>query len=91
MNEPLPAVPCIVCKKALNSVPSGSHNHADNANSFRATGQYGSTVFDPVDGSYLEVNICDPCIVDAAKSGLVLRSRGRVMRNDLKPWNPEKD
>lgn len=85
MDQPLP---CIVCKKPLRSVHSGFANHADDANSFRAHGQYGSTVFDPVDGTYLEVNICDGCIIAAADAGRVLTGRSGL-RDDLVPWKPK--
>lgn len=65
-------LPCIVCGKELETVGSGSPNHADNANEFHTHGQYGSTVFDPMDGSYLAVNICDKCLVKARDLGRVL-------------------
>ena len=82
-------VPCIVCKRPLNEIPSGDSNHADDANSFRSRGQYGSTVYDPMDETYLEVNICDQCLTAAAKDGAVLI--GEVIethRRKLKPWSP---
>ena len=31
--------------------------------SFIAYGQYGSTVFDPMDGSWLQIVVCDDCVV----------------------------
>jgi hypothetical protein len=77
-------VPCIVCGKQLRDIGSGDQNHANDANSFRAHGQYGSTIFDPLDGSYLEVNICDSCITEAANFGRVLVSAPGV--RDLKLW-----
>ena len=30
---------------------------------FRTYGHYGSTIFDPMDGTYLDVAICDECIM----------------------------
>lgn len=65
-------VPCIVCAKALEDVGSGDVNHASRANSFRASGQYGSTVYDPLDGTYLEINVCDDCLTAAGQNGRVL-------------------
>lgn len=41
---------------------------------FNATGNYGSTVYDPVGGAirnYLRVSICDKCIKEAATKGLI--------------------
>ena len=78
-------LPCIVCKKGLESFDSGSINHAIDANSFQTRGQYGSAVFDPIDGTFLEVNICDSCLVEAAKQGRVMHGANRT---DLKPWKP---
>ena len=34
---------------------------------FQSEGHYGSTVFDPMDGTYLEVNICDECLLRASE------------------------
>lgn len=67
MTEP----PCLVCGKPLDpAIPPGvhdrSHNQPDEAVVFRAHGQYGSTVFDPMDGTYLEINICDNCVTRLA-------------------------
>lgn len=64
------ALPCIVCKRELE----GCHkpNQPLYGLAFQAIGHYGTTVFDPMDGSALEINICDPCLVEAAASGSVL-------------------
>lgn len=82
MND---VVPCIVCGKDLALMDSGSPNHAGNANEFCTHGQYGSTVFDPVNGDRLAVNICDKCLMDAQKLGRVLF--GRSGSKSLEPWN----
>lgn len=79
-------LPCIVCGKKLEPMDSGSPNHAADANEFRAHGQYGSTVFDPLDGSYLAVNICDPCVVDAGVKGRVLTAPNGGQ--PLTKWSP---
>jgi hypothetical protein len=36
--------------------------HPIGGTAFRTYGHYGSTVFDPMDASYLEIVICDPCL-----------------------------
>jgi hypothetical protein len=59
-------LPCIICDKELDAVaPEFQTNQPYDAVSFIAYGQYGSTVFDPCDGrgTYLEVNICDECLI----------------------------
>jgi hypothetical protein len=73
--------PCLVCGKALK-VLSAKYNQADNANDFSTSGQYGSTVFDSMDGTRLHVNVCDECIVNASHAGRVLEWNGEK----LVPW-----
>lgn len=79
-------VPCIVCRKKLTDIESGSPNHADDANEFRTYGQYGSTVFDPGDGTSLAVNICDECLVKAGHEGAVLTAAPKS--RDFTAWKP---
>ena len=62
------ALPCIICGKELEQIMSGSYNHPNHACVGQSYGNYGSTVFDPMDGSFLEFNICDPCLIAHKKS-----------------------
>lgn len=66
------AKPCIVCGRVLRNVDVGSTNQPYEGLAFEAHGHYGATKFDPMDGSYLELNICDPCLMDAQAQGRVL-------------------
>jgi len=70
MKTPLP---CIVCQKTLKPVfenrEEREYCQPKNANTFHTTGTYGSTVFDPLDGSIVIVNICDLCLVAANEEG----------------------
>ena len=58
---------CIVCN---TEVENWDEAYPDNepqihpilGTLFRTYGHYGSTVFDPMDGSYLEIVICDECL-----------------------------
>ena len=64
-------VPCIVCgyqpETAIpDSIPD-TNNQPYKATTFMTKGHYGSTFFDPMDGSYLEINVCDECL-EKAKS-----------------------
>lgn len=53
--------PCIVCGAVLeNLVDDG--NHPLEGLAFVTEGHYGSTEFDPMDGTALIVNICDSCL-----------------------------
>lgn len=67
---------CFVCdaklEPALSYPGSAEINQPYAATTFYAYGQYGSTVFDPLDASYLELNICDECLVQNAKKQNVL-------------------
>lgn len=87
MSEP---TPCLVCGKELPSAMSGSRQPYG-ATTFTSTGQYGSTQFDEMDGSFLEINICSDCLTEAAQKGLVMIGR----RDHIPPvlalweqWNP---
>jgi hypothetical protein len=57
------ALPCIVCDKKLKSLYGP--NQPDNGLEFTTQGHYGTTVFDPMDGSYLAINVCDDCLKKA--------------------------
>lgn len=70
-------LPCIVCGKALDNatlMPDGSglnYNQPSEGLAFRSHGAYGSTAFDPMDGHYLEINICDVCLLIAMGKQIV--------------------
>lgn len=78
---------CIVCKKPLEDVLAREgENQPNNGLAFHSYGHYGTTVFDPMDGTYLEINVCDPCIKQAGADGDVLmgypapKERGLMVR-----------
>lgn len=96
------ALPCIVCGKALRNVTDDSSNQPNDGTAFQTEGHYGSTVFDPMDGTVLEVNLCDPCLLAAAEQGRVFWSRsyklvecmgmvvGREwLHGEQVPWDPD--
>ena len=88
MNMGRDALPCIVCSKPLENVIEDADNQANDGICFTSFGQYGSTAFDPMDGSALEINICDACIVQAALLGQVGWRKLRVpilKHNDVLP------
>ena len=58
---------CIVCNAELENwdeaYPEDEPTvHPIDGTAFRTYGHYGSTVFDPMDASYMEVVVCDPCL-----------------------------
>ena len=48
------------------------------ANSLSGSGTFGSRIFDPLDGSYVEANVCDECLAVALAEG-----RAAVYRADV--------
>lgn len=57
--------PCIICGRDLESAMPGSDwNQPYAGTAFTSVGHYGSTVFDPMDGSFLEINVCDRCLLN---------------------------
>jgi hypothetical protein len=94
------ALACVVCGLVLRNVHNGVDNQPDDGLALTSHGHYGSTAFDPMDGTYLEVNICDECLVKAGNNGQVYVGRdkrpivankllvGYETRNDpLVKWN----
>ena len=56
------AIPCICCKKLLESVLQPATSLPHNGTLFYSSGNYGSTVFDPMNEFRLEIIICDDCL-----------------------------
>lgn len=61
---------CIACGKELDNLEYTTRSngtkvevHPMNGLHFRTYGHYGSTIFDPIDGTYLDIAICDVCIM----------------------------
>lgn len=53
-------VQCVRCDKELESLMSDSMQPLGGT-AFRSYGHYGSTKFDPLDGSWIETSLCDEC------------------------------
>jgi hypothetical protein len=69
-------VGCIKCGKRLDNIGLTTKGYQPNDGlAFNTQGHYGTTYFDPMDGSYLEIVVCDECIEKAEEDGLVFRSR----------------
>lgn len=62
---------CVLCDCELeNLTPDG--NQPVKGTAFQSYGHYGSGMFDPMDGTYLEINICDYCLSLIGTRGNVL-------------------
>jgi hypothetical protein len=85
------ALPCIVCGRELrHAMGGGSTNQPNDGLCFDTGGHYGSTVFDMMDGE-LQISVCDPCVVAAAKAGKVARVYTHQKRPAFEsvPFDPE--
>lgn len=75
IREPLG---CIVCGKEPGSAfgdteDDRTHRQPYGATTFVSHGHYGSTVFDDIDsGAFLEINVCDDCLVKATERNVLL-------------------
>lgn len=71
---------CISCGKELLNIgddfDGGGHQPCDGL-SFHTYGHYGSTFFDPMDGSAIQIAICDECLVKADEKGWIDRPKGK--------------
>lgn len=77
-------VSCICCKKPLEEIyPDVSFNQPLYALTFKTRGHYGSQVFDAMDGTYLELNVCDECVRAAVADRLVYINRHPYQPREL--------
>lgn len=58
---------CIICDVSLRNwdeayEPHNVQVHPIGGTAFRTYGHYGSSVFDPMDATFLEIAICDDCL-----------------------------
>ena len=57
---------CIICSKEVENwdeaYPEGNVIHPIDGTVFKTYGHYGSTVFDPMDASFMEIVICCDCL-----------------------------
>lgn len=67
--------PCLICGKALEVAVFGEYGQPWGASVFTTPGHYGSTVFDPMDGTSLEIVVCDGCLTGRADRVTLLRPR----------------
>lgn len=74
-------VSCIVCHKRLEEAIPDSVNQPYKATTFMTQGHYGSTFFDPMDGSYLEINVCDECLEKARSDEKIVHYTGNKVKH----------
>lgn len=65
--------PCIVCGNVLpKAIPGESVNQPYQGLMCSTRGNYGSTIFDPMDNTSLAFIVCDNCMIESATKGRVL-------------------
>lgn len=88
---------CIVCGYQPESAigdKDPNTNQPYMATKFTTGGHYGSTIYDPMSGrEYLELNICDACLIKAAEQGRVLITHVTEPQPECKSeeWNPQEE
>jgi hypothetical protein len=95
------ALPCIRCGKELRNVDETATNQPYEGTAFQSPGHYGSTIYDPMDGRFIEINLCDECLrmyqerVLEGREAKPVRFRGSIVGwcktpgRMLVPWNPD--
>lgn len=83
------ALPCIACGRSLCNVEPDLTNQPYCGTSFESHGHYGSTAYDPMDGHYLEINVCDLCLVLNADRVLEGRDFRPVIENGVQVGTEE--
>lgn len=64
---------CIVCDCELEDAGKNLDNQPYKGTTFTSHGQYGSTVFDNMNGNgFLEINVCDECLRKKARTHVLL-------------------
>ena len=79
------SLPCIVCDKLLYRVLDDYELQPNDAVMCSTTGNYGSTVFDPMGQQTLHFNICDTCIVKLRDKGVIALADKRYP-SAIVPW-----
>jgi hypothetical protein len=79
-------LPCIICGFQPAPVFNGEYSPDDKeiqpaeAVMFTSKGNYGSKYFDPLDGSYLVLNICDSCVENSVDNGYIVKIDSKLLK-----------
>ena len=94
-------LPCIACGRELTQVMKEAvSNQPWVGTAFKSYGHYGSTAFDPMNGHFIEINVCDLCLITHTERVNTGRDRKPVTEEGVVvgwedcdwnevPWNPE--
>lgn len=64
---------CVKCDKSLENIIRSGYQPL-NGLAFQTEGHYGSAYFDQMNGTYLEIAICDECVAWLENNGRLYRS-----------------
>lgn len=67
--------PCLVCGKELERAFRDAEGQPADGVMCETHGNYGSTVYDSMDGEALAFNVCDDCLVAAGEQGRIYTYR----------------
>ena len=68
-----PTLPCLACGKPMVNAIDKVENQPSFGVVCHTYGNYGSTVWDSLDGrNHLEFNVCDDCLTKAGQTGRVM-------------------
>lgn len=62
---------CICCDRPMENIMRKTGHQPMDGVSFYSEGHYGTSFFDPMDGSSIQIAVCDPCIAQADAKGVV--------------------
>lgn len=87
---------CFVCNKVLIVEESGKCSTTIRPLYgglwFRATGNFGSAIFDPIpDNGYIELAICDECVAKKAKQIIRVKNIRREVTAEVGKFNIRED
>lgn len=78
---------CIACRKEMQNIMEGHGIQPSGGVAFATQGHYGSTVFDPMDGTTIEICVCDDCLKNAIGVGQVWTTLVIVTKTfEVKQW-----
>lgn len=75
---------CIACGAEMINIMEDRGHQPDDGLSFHTYGHYGSTFFDLLDGSFIQIAVCDRCLVAADAKGWIDRPNGK---NPAMSWS----
>lgn len=86
---PIHLRPCLICGMQVET-EFGSPEQGSGGTCFSTPGHYGSTAFDPMDGSLLSVILCDPCLIGHAERVLICTDT-EADEPEWEEWHPEEE